>query len=402
MDEGNNRGVGTDAIPSAYVHRDGAVAAKGRLYSPDGVGIATFFGMPLAGGILLALNYRTLERPGAAWAVFFGAVCTTALLFAIVYAAPETARFALALPFGAYAVAKALQGKELEEHRNAGGSVASNWIAAGVGMVPAGLFVWLYFWSGASRLPDKKISFGNGQQIYYERSVNVSQVRALGAFLKNEGFFGEGVGDRDVLLSRDGRTYAVSFVYEKGHAKYPSIRSAFQTFAKKVSEDVFRDAPVVVRLVDERLRLIVRIGWGSAPVSAAEIVKEHRERCAANEADECLNLGAAYRTGSGVAKDEKQEAAAYDSACGLGQSKGCYNLALMYAEGSGRAKDLAYAAELYRGACDDGEALACNNLGVAYMNGAGVTQDVKRAGELYQKACDAGNTLACENLAGLR
>src|ERR1035438_821523 len=60
-----------------------------RLFNADSVGLATFLGTPIAGGILMAVNYRRLGKGGKAAAVLLIALLVTALALVFGYLVPQ-------------------------------------------------------------------------------------------------------------------------------------------------------------------------------------------------------------------------------------------------------------------------------------------------------------------------
>src|ERR1017187_2570761 len=82
------------------------------LFNAQSVGLATFLGAPIAGGILMAVNYRRLGKGSKAAAVVVIALLVTALALWLGSLMPQgaSAAIALVLFFGARSAAKALQG----------------------------------------------------------------------------------------------------------------------------------------------------------------------------------------------------------------------------------------------------------------------------------------------------
>ena len=126
------------ARASDRVAEDDGLAA-GKLFSVAGIGIATFFGSFLAGGILLSLNYRRLANRRAANLALM--IC---FVLAVVYPAgcyflPDDLPIALAVVFlpliAMIGYARAVQGAAIAAHRAAGGEMASNWLALGIGLL---------------------------------------------------------------------------------------------------------------------------------------------------------------------------------------------------------------------------------------------------------------------------
>src|SRR5437763_278868 len=109
------------ALPAAP-----ASAPPYRLYDRQSVALATFLGTPIAGGVLLASNYRRLGRSQPALLSLLLAVLGTALLVAIGMMLPsKTPGFPIAIGVvvAMSALAKSLQGSAIEAHTRAGGAL---------------------------------------------------------------------------------------------------------------------------------------------------------------------------------------------------------------------------------------------------------------------------------------
>ena len=137
--------------PQAEVHdpADDSGLASGKLFSADGIGIATFFGTILAGGILLSINYRRLGKRRAANVslCLCIALAVASMVAGIMLPDHLAVRALLGLPMliGVMWYAKSAQGALVRAHRDAGGEMASNWLALGIGLlVLVGIFA-LFF-----------------------------------------------------------------------------------------------------------------------------------------------------------------------------------------------------------------------------------------------------------------
>jgi hypothetical protein len=116
------------------------------LYSVRSVTLGAALGSLLAGGIVMAINYKRLGQGAAAiHAILWSAVATAAIIAVGIMAPDEAhipnAAFLVPQIIGMYYVAKSLQGPTVEAHRREGGSLASSWGAAGIGILT--LFVLL-------------------------------------------------------------------------------------------------------------------------------------------------------------------------------------------------------------------------------------------------------------------
>ncbi len=113
------------------------------LFDSTAVGLATFFGTPVAGTILMAINYRRLGKAGqAAAAVVIGIVVTG--LAVLLWNGPcHKARLSESPPlfsWGMKGAAQSIQGTAVAEHVREGGSLGSNWTAFGLGAGACVLF----------------------------------------------------------------------------------------------------------------------------------------------------------------------------------------------------------------------------------------------------------------------
>src|SRR5262249_24874004 len=94
----------------------------------------------LAGGIILARNYRRLGQPERFWPTLLWSALGTAVLVGIGMAIPDNVHvssMALIAPqgWGMYQIARQLQGQAIETPRAAGGRFVSRWSAAGISLV---------------------------------------------------------------------------------------------------------------------------------------------------------------------------------------------------------------------------------------------------------------------------
>ena len=83
--------------------------------------------------------------------------------------------------------------------------------------------------------------------------------------------------------------------------------------------------------------------------------------CSGGDMQACNNLGAAYESGTGVARDLARAASLYDRACAFGEPSGCLNLAVSLVEGSGIEMDIPRGVKLLETTCQGGNSGACNN-----------------------------------------
>jgi hypothetical protein len=110
---------------------------RATLFSPAAVAVATYSGTPMAGFLLLALNYRRLGKSmRAAMAAAFGMTMTLlAVLCWLLLPYFWSALLCLILLVGTRLTAARLQGEAVAMHVSRGGRLASKWTAFAVGVV---------------------------------------------------------------------------------------------------------------------------------------------------------------------------------------------------------------------------------------------------------------------------
>lgn len=109
-----------------------------------------------------------------------------------------------------------------------------------------------------------------------------------------------------------------------------------------------------------------------------------------------IELGAAYFTGRGVPRDEKQAAYWYEKAANSGNPDAQLQIGYFYQAGIGVTRDPARAVRWFERAVAGGSVEAKVDLGVAYIWGLGVRKDPAFAAKLFREAAVRGSgTGAC-------
>lgn len=151
-----------------------------------------------------------------------------------------------------------------------------------------------------------------------------------------------------------------------------------------------------------------QVQLGRAYASGNGVAKDEAEavrwfRRAAEQGDAAAEdwLGKMYLSGRGVAANPSEGAYWIRKAVEQGDAHAEFDLAVMYAQGRGVAKDENEAAKWMQKAADQGLARAQFELGVMYARGRGVSQNESAAAAWYRKAADQGNAAAMNNLAFL-
>jgi len=108
------------------------------LFTPQHVTLATFFGTPLAGFVLMGLNETRMGRPGGMGKMIGFGILASAVTLAISLSVPdEFPSFIISLGsvLGMQAIAKTMQGDEIMERLSNGAAKGSGWHAFGIGVL---------------------------------------------------------------------------------------------------------------------------------------------------------------------------------------------------------------------------------------------------------------------------
>jgi len=226
---------------------------KFRLFDADAVAIAAFICSPLAGTILIAVNYVRLGKYGrGVVAVILGLLATTTT-FLIKWNLNKPfgslASFALVILFfiGTWQIAKEVQGRIIEEHTVRGGQLGSRSAAIGVGigtLVALVVVIGTVIYAFQHR---KTISFGTKDQVIYSGIATKADASALGNALKSDGYFQD--RGASVLLEKGFASTTISFGVQDGVWNQPTMLSSFEELAREVAPSV-GGLPIQLQLVN--------------------------------------------------------------------------------------------------------------------------------------------------------
>jgi hypothetical protein len=221
-----------------------------RLFDANAVGLAAFICSPLAGTILMAVNYVRLGKIGkSVVAVMLGLIATTVTILIKSNLSKPWGSLVLVTLFliCTWQIAKNVQGKAVEEHTARGGQLGSKSVAFGVGIgtlvglvvvTSAVLYVYQY---------RKIVVIGTRDQVIYSGVATKANAIALGNALKsNEYFQDSGV---TVLLNKGIGSTTISFGVQDGVWNQAGMLSSFEEVAREVAPAV-GGLPIEVHLVD--------------------------------------------------------------------------------------------------------------------------------------------------------
>ncbi len=237
------------AVPLPYASQP---AEQHALYTPRAVGLATFLGGPLAGTVVMAMNYRRVGRPASAVKAILGGLAGTAALGALAFVLPEhSPGFLLGLIplFVMVKLASTLQGETVNRHKYAGGKIASMWKAAGVGLLSlillvavvfAAVFSWEWLRAGSS------VVVGNAQ-IRYSGSATKADAEGLGKALGDVGFL-NGQHAVTVFFVKDASGKTVKFVVNETAGRQAGTLELFVAIVEKIAPSI-GGKPITLKLL---------------------------------------------------------------------------------------------------------------------------------------------------------
>ncbi len=231
-----------------------------KLHSHHSVGIATFLGSPIAGGLLMAANHRMLERPGRGLNILFLTGGLTLFLLLAAFNLPDSASQASSIlaflpAFILQWWAKNTFKADQDLHAAQGGALASRWKAASLGLLCGAAILGSIFLFFQNQMGER-YPVSAQEEIYYKGGTTKAEVKALGDLMKEIGFF-NGQGAKTLILEKEEaqRRFILSFVILPGIEKDPTNLQAFEDLIQPISSRVLGGAPLLIHLLDDKLKL---------------------------------------------------------------------------------------------------------------------------------------------------
>lgn len=171
---------------------------------------------------------------------------------------------------------------------------------------------------------------------------------------------------------------------------------------KGVSEIAASDVATAIRFCKQAAsssrRAMFALGRAyAANRQTGEAIAAWRKAADKGSSAAMVELGVAYGTGSGVAKDEAQSRKLFEKAAQSGNPRGVSNLAALGGSGGGAPADPAQARVLL-GKAAETNAEAQYQLGLMFSNGNGGEKDDVAARALFEKAAAQNHPSALERM----
>jgi hypothetical protein len=244
-----------------------------RLYDIGAVGLAAFFGGPLAGTILMASNYRKLgQGNNGVLALIVGAAASVGLIVMGLKSTASPTIASVVLIVCTALAAKQLQGEAIKTHVAWGGQLFSKWRAFGIAIATVlvlggGVVAYMYHTGQLQKIiaqaeqqqkqlqipqnpaqtPQNTVTIGTKDQVVFSGTATASDATALGNALKAAGY----LQDRGatVLLSKGAGGTVIGFVVADGAWNQAGTFASFEEIARGVASTV-GGLPLQVQLLN--------------------------------------------------------------------------------------------------------------------------------------------------------
>jgi len=220
------RTMGNMTTPSAD-GSDGAVsgAPRRRFWSLGGVAAAAFFGGPLAGGLLIGVDYWRLRRPRAAWLSLLAGVCGQVATVLLPFTTRTHSSVALGALSGTLLIAGWVYRRAIAPHVPKDVAWVPLWRGALVGLGSLALTT-LVVLAACHVRPFGLSAHTQGQEedsLYYRPGVTEAEAHRVRKALEEIGFFGAH-RPRAVVVGREGDLLTVGLVVRDGAWDVPETR----------------------------------------------------------------------------------------------------------------------------------------------------------------------------------
>jgi hypothetical protein len=233
-----------------------------RLFDSGAVATAAFICCPLAGTILIAVNYGRLGKAGkGVLAVTLGLIATalnilikwnwntsSGSLDRLGYDAFEIL-FLICMWIITWQFAKEEQGDVVKEHTALGGQLGSRETAFLVGIATLAILLGVICAALYETQHHKVVIIGTKDQVIYSGLATKANAMALGNALKSDEYFQD--RGSSVLLNEGFGSTTISFGVQDGVWNQAGMLSSFEELAREVAPTV-GGLPVQVQLVDTK------------------------------------------------------------------------------------------------------------------------------------------------------
>ncbi|GEM_PF-1358320 len=192
-----------------------------KIFTNKAILVATFLGGPITAGFLISKNYKTFGNDNAARNSIFIGILSSILMFAGIFMIPENIidkipRQLIPLIYTAIiaGLVEKLQGQKIKNFLANDGQKASNWQAAGyglIGLLIIAAFLVVMTFAIPTEGYEKKISVDKNVNLHYSKDIEDLKLERIVSVIKQSGFM-EGSEGADLFLNTEGNFYRLKFV----------------------------------------------------------------------------------------------------------------------------------------------------------------------------------------------
>jgi hypothetical protein len=227
-----------------------------KLFAPFQIAGASIFGSPMASAILMAVNYRRLGRPRAAWLVLALGLPVAVIAVATMIATYEKGPWVeLLWIWVMWGVARMTQNDIVNKHMDARGQLASGgWmflISLAVGLpFGFGALYWIEVVHPSEENEGSRyVTIGPEEYVHLWAYGTEDEAFRLGQALTDIGLFGS-PGHKTVVIYRSDTDLKLRFLVDSSVVDDAQAQAEFRDLGLYLSATVFDGKPLTICMVD--------------------------------------------------------------------------------------------------------------------------------------------------------
>ena len=244
-----------------------------KIFTNKAISIATFFGGPLAAGLLISKNFKVFGNENAARNSIFIGIISTILLFTGGFLIPENivvkslqALIPTIYTALVYFLVEKLQGQKIRDFLANNGRTAPNLQAVGYGLLGFLIIVSFIIINIALFIPkeelcsisqvlrftqiyDKEINIDKNVRLHYSQKIDKLKSQKIAEIIKQSGFM-EGSEGADLFLDEDLMNYRLKFVADTSNLSDPLVIYEFNELKKYINDNLNFEKPIEILFAD--------------------------------------------------------------------------------------------------------------------------------------------------------